>query len=1096
MPAGDAQESNSKSNRSRDRLPLDRRDYLQYTGAAALGSLTTTGGVAAQSNNQDDDGEKPIATSLRADYEHEPNNLQPDQEPRLFWMVPQGMRQGAYRLLVADSPSKLLNKNGNIWDSGRVESTQSTSVEYTGPVLDPDTTYHWMVRIWDEQGSTSGWSEPASFTTALPDDDEHWEGEWIGVESNRAASLTNTQQNYPAALHDVETLGQSFTIDGTFEKVSGRFPTWSSDNSSLTLSFYKNGPDGDRIMRKRFENIEDNAWITLEFEDSLSAGTYYLEQSEADGTIGWWSHTEDVLNGGQAYQNGEPVDGDRTLRVGQTDDSDSSPLLRTDVELDKQIASARAHVVTLGYGELHVNGDRVGDEQLNPAWTKYDDRVLYSTHDLGNILSEGENTLGLWLGRGWYAKGKEELPSRIPSWEAFGPPRGLLQLNITYIDGTTESVTTNESWAVAPSPITENDIYDGETYDARKEQPGWSTPNFDSSAWNSASIVDSPSDDFALCPQRLQPIKATETIEPETISKQENGYIIDFGQNHAGWVELTVTGAEEGDEITIKHAEVVDEDGTLVTENLRSAEATDTYIANGIDEEVYEPRFTYHGFRYAQVIDYPSELTKEKIRSKVIHTGFEQTGSFACSNNELNQVQHNAVWGLRSNAMGHPTDCCQRDERFGWTGDVHQNARADFYNFDAFRYHEKWMRDHDDDQDPNGSQSDAIPHAVDWGHSDPNWAKTRVITPWYMYLHTGDKRVLVDRYEGMRDYIDFWNNNAENHIVPASMAHYGDWLAFEPPRSDPALFNTFAHYQTTDIFAKMASSLDRNDATKYRERADAIAAAFNDEFFDLETKSYGSGTQTTFALPLSVGIVPDEHEQMVVEKLVEKIQMEDGGKLQTGFIGTRPLLNTLVEHDYVDLAYNIVSQPEQPGWVYMVRNGATTMWERWDSDEQIGSGMNSFNHRPWTLISEWFYRKLAGIDAGEPGFRTVEIAPVIPDDLDWAEGSVDTVQGEVFSRWEHTGTPGKSRTRNGLTLETSIPGNTTGTVRIPTLGGEKVRIREDGKPIWNNGHRTGENHPGIESVEHDGDQVVVEVGSGDYEFELEQLGRARKNRDR
>ncbi|WP_254533317.1 family 78 glycoside hydrolase catalytic domain [Natrinema gelatinilyticum] len=1088
--------SNDSPSRFTDYLPVKRREYLKYTGvlagtalpATSVGSANTSG-VLEEASIDD----VPAPTDLAAEYERNPTNLDPsgDNPPRLSWQLEsdsRGSSQSAYRIRIASTLDILTAGDADVWDSGRVESARSTNIEFSGAPLEPDTTYYWTVRTWDENGATGEWSDPARFTTALPVDDAQWGGEWIGINTDNTTSITNAAQNYPAPLHEAETLGQSFTIDGSFKTVSGRFPTWGADNSSVTVSLYKNGPDGTLISSDRFTNIQDNAWISLEFDEPLPAGTYYFEQSESDGTVGWWSHTDDVLDGGRAYEDGEPVDGDRTIRVRQNDSTDPSPLVRTDVEFDRKIESARAHVVTLGYGELHVNGERIGNEQLNPAWTKYDDRVLYSTHDLTETVEAGRNAIGLWLGRGWYSKGKEELPSRIPSWEAFGSPRGLVQLNVTYTDGETESVTTGPSWTTTSSPITENDIYDGETYDARKEQPGWSTPGFDDGEWNPVEVVEAPSDDFELRPQRLPPITVTETLEPSSIEERDGTYLVDFGQNHAGWVELVIDGATEGDKITLEHAEVLDENGNIVTENLRSAEATDTYIASSSEQVTYEPRFTYHGFRYVRVTGYPGALTADDIRSKVVHTGFEQTGSFACSNDDLNQVQHNAVWGLRSNAMGHPTDCCQRDERFGWTGDVHQNARADLFNFDAFRYHEKWMRDHDDDQDSDGSQSDAIPHAVDWGHSDPNWAKTRVIVPWYLYLHTGDERVLADRYEGMRDYVDFWDSNAEGNIIPASMAHYGDWLAFEPPRSDPALFNTFAHYQTTDLFAKMAAVLGRDeDAALYREQAEAIAEAFNDVFFDSEMNSYGSGTQTTYALPLSVGIVPDKHEQAVTKNLVQKIRSEDGGKLQTGFIGTRPLLNTLVEHGHEDLAYNIVSQPERPGWVYMVRNGATTMWERWDSDDQIGSGMNSFNHRPWTLISEWFYRVLAGIDIGEPGFAHVDISPSVVTGLNWAEAETETIRGTVAAKWERTSTAGDSRSDDGLLLEVTIPGNATGTVRIPTLNGDQVRIREDGKTVWNNGNATRQTHRGVEAVSRDGDDVIIEVGSGEYSFELEQL---------
>lgn len=977
MSSDDERDSITQSNSSRDHRPLSRRDYLQYTGAAAIGSLTISGTAVADAENSSNGTtteETPTPTELTAEYEAEPINLDPsgDRPPRLSWKLENNGRditQTAYQIRVGTSLDK---DEADIWDSGRVMSSRSTTVEPDGVTLESDTTYYWTVRVWGDDGTASPWSEPKRFATALSDNDAHWDGEWIGNEN---------------------------TASGT--------------------------------------NEEGNA-------------------------------------------------------------SDPSPLLRTDTTIDGTIESARAHVSALGYGELYINGERIGNEELNPGWTQYEHSVLYSTYDVTDVLETGENGVGLWLGQGWFSM--DDTPSYI-QWDSFGPPRALLQLNVTYEDGTTDVITTDSSWHTTASPIVENHLYNGETYDARRDLTGWTTEGFDDSDWSDATEMAPPSDDFELRPQRLPPIKVTETLDPESITEKEDGYLVDFGQNHSGWLELTATGTSKGDEIVMQHGEVLNEEGDLVTANLRTAEATDRYIANGAGQEVYEPRFTYHGFRYAKITGYPGTLTVDDVRSKVVHTDIKQTGGFTCSNNDLNQVQHNAVWGLRSNSHSVPTDCPQRDERLGWTGDAHMSIWSEVLNFDAVRFQEKWMDDHENNQFPQGSQSNTIPmvrRAEDaennpgWKDADPNWGKTRVVIPWRMYQYTGDERVLETHYDGMKQYVNYWDSQADGHVIPVDKTHYGDWLAFEPWRSDPSLFGTFAHYQTTDAFARIAEVLEKkNDAERYRARSDAIAGAFNDAYFDPGANQYGSGTQTTYALPLFMGIVPNEHEQAVVENLIEKIRTEDGGKLQTGFIGTRPLIFSLVEYGYENLAYHIVSQPEAPGWVYMARNGATTMWERWDSDEQIGSGMNSFNHRPWTLVSEWFYRKLAGIDTEEPGFRSVEIAPVIPDDLDWADGKTETVRGTVAARWERIETPGKSRTHDGLTLDATIPGNATGRVRVPTLGGEKVRVREGGTPIWNNGNRTRPNHPGVKRVERDGDAIVVTVDSGTYQFELEQLGNTR-----
>jgi alpha-L-rhamnosidase len=746
-----------------------------------------------------------------------------------------------------------------------------------------------------------------------------------------------------------------------------------------------------------------------------------------------------------------------------------SPLLRTDVDLEKDVKRARAHVCGLGYGELYVNGDRIGDEVLNPGWTQYDERVLYSTYDVTDSLGAGENALGIWLGRGWYGRNARD-------WTGFGSPRAILQLHVEYEDGTTRTVSTDSSWRAAPSPILENDLYDGEVYDAREEPDGWAEPGFDDADWEGTSVVEAPGGD--LVPQRTPPIRVTETVEPVEITEREDGPIVDFGQNLVGWVELTVEGADAGDEIELKHAEVLLEDGSLSLVDLRTADARDTYVARGDDRETYEPRFTYHGFRYAQITGYPGDLEKDDLRAKVVHTDVEPIGDFSCSNEELSQVQHNAEWGLTGNLHSVLTDCPQRDERFGWTGDNHIAARALCYNFDSARFYEKWMGDHDDVQSEHGYVACTIPYGYGSIPEDPTWGITEVAVPWHLYRHYGDVGILERRYDGMRRYVDYWNEQMEDGLLPGEYANYGDWLAFENMdgrRGLPfELFTTAFQYHTTDLFARIADVLGHeSDAERYAARAEEIVAAFNEEFFDPEAGRYGPGTQSSYAVPLYFGMVPDEHVDAVVDNLVEKVR-SDGGKLQTGFLGTRPLIHTLVDHGRPEVAYEIVSQPERPGWVYMVRQGATTMWERWDSDDRIGDGMNSFNHSPFNFVSEWFYYALAGLrfDESMHGAAEVEIAPSFVDDLDWAEGSLETVNGRLASRWE--------RTDDGYVLDAEVPWNTTATVRVPADASE-VSIGVDGDRVWD-GDAADSLPEGVDAVRSADGSVELEVGAGSYEI--------------
>lgn len=982
--------------------PLSRRDYLRYSGVLSGSAALAAGTAASEKSGTSKDRQPNAPTGLRVDYTDEPNNVplltdpataddQVPYGPRFTWRLAtddRNARQSAYRVIVASAPEVLAQDVGDVWDSGRTESPRSTNVSFQPErTLDPDETYYWKVRVWDQDGNASPWSEPARFTTTIPDTPDHWEGTWIGLDD-------------PVPMHEPSDVG----------------------------------PVGNR----------------------------------------------------------------------------DSPLLRTELALDKPVERARAHVLTLGWGEMYINGERVGDDQLNPAWTRFEDRSLYATYDVEHLLSSGENAIGLWLGHGWFSKTAEvpvgnlaagpapdavsgeaaglhvpQYPtSPLSQWTSHGAPRALLQLNVEYEDGTTESVVTNTNWQAAPSPITDNDIWDGEHYNALLEQPGWATTDFDATAWVPATELGEPSQwsdvggesDPALRPMRTQAIEVTETLAPVEIYEFEGDHIVDFGQNFAGWIELMVRGALAGDRITMKFAEVLAENGDIDQRNLRSAEATDVYTAKGADEEVYEPRFTYHGFRYVKIENYPDDLSPEDVVGKVVHTAFEKHGSFACSNEEVNQVQHNAVWGLRSNAHSIPTDCCQRDERMGWTGDAHMTAHADLYNFDVYRFYEKWMHDHANSQDASGGQADTVPWAYGTNPGDPNWGKTQVVIPWSMYRHTGDEEFLETYYGDMKAYVDYWHQEAEGHIIPESSINYGDWLAPEGQRVDTRLVATFAHYQTTEMVAKAADVLGRpEDASQLSERLDAIGEAFNEEFFDPATNTYGSGAQKSFALPVFLGIVPDDHEEAVLENFVEKIEVEDDGTLMTGFVATRPLIYGLADNGYEELAYHIVSQPDYPGWVYMVRQGATTMWERWNSDEGAPA-MNSYNHRPWALVSEWFYERLAGINIAEAGFSHVEVDPMIPSDLEWAEGSVDIVRGEVASRWE--------KTDDGFTLEVTIPWNSTATIRVPDHGAESVRLREGNRLVWNRGQSPGSLPDGIESVRREDDAVVLEVGSGGYSFDL------------
>ncbi len=433
-------------------------------------------------------------------------------------------------------------------------------------------------------------------------------------------------------------------------------------------------------------------------------------------------------------------------------------------------------------------------------------------------------------------------------------------------------------------------------------------------------------------------MRVVETRSVEDVIDHPDGPILDFGQNLTGWVALEIVDPDNGDELTIRHAEALTDDGDLSRTDLRTADATDTYVARGDDHERYEPRFTYHGFRYAQITGYPGDLDPERVSARVVHTAMDRRGEVSCSNDDLEQVQHNAVWGLRGNTHSIPEDCPQRDERFGWTGDAQISARSLLFNFDAGRFESKWLRDHDDAASPMGYVPDVIPNKNQVDPADPTWSITRVMLPWYLYLHEGNERILREQYASMRAYVDYWHAvTVDGGIIPDTYGKFGDWLAFEHTADEDErrglphdLFNTAFHYQVTETFAKIARIVGTEaDAETYRTRADDIATAFHERFFDADRGVYGPGTQSSFAVPLFVGLVPDDERDRVVGALVETLQEREDG-MKTGFLGTRPLLHTLAEHGHADLATISLATPPSPAgctWPDKVRrrcgNGGT-----------------------------------------------------------------------------------------------------------------------------------------------------------------------------
>ncbi len=727
--------------------------------------------------------------------------------------------------------------------------------------------------------------------------------------------------------------------------------------------------------------------------------------------------------------------------------------LRTEFPLQGRVRRARAYIAGLGYHELRVNGVRIGNRVLDPAWTTYDKRVLYETHDLAPFLRGGKNAVAVTLGHGWYKA------------------RALnFQLDVEMADGTAFRVASNNLWKTADGPVVEDSVYDGETYDARLETPGWDRPGFDDKPWADAEEVKGPAG--ALSAQMMPGIQVVDTIVPLGMSSPRPGvYVFDMGQNISGWARLRVKGPR-GTDVRLRFAELLYPDGTLNRENLRSARAEDHYILRGGGEEFWEPRFTYHGFRYVEVAGFPGVPTLDSVRGRVVHTAVRPIGSFAASKDILNKLQRIVTWGQKTNLHGIPTDCDQRDERMGWMGDAQGTAEEALLNFDMAAFYTKFVRDIRDVQDEKGRVTDTVPHI--WGSrpADPAWGTAYPLLCWYMYQYYGDTRILEENYAGLKKYVEFLKSTAEGGVLKWS--HYGDWVAVE--KCPGAIVSSFYYYYDVKVLADAARVLGKTqDAALYDKLAAEIRAAFNREFFDPKTGDYADGTQTANTLPLFLDIATDKERGRAWGRLFDDIVYKHDSHLTTGIIGTKYVMELLTRNGASDLAYDIAVKTDYPSWGYMIENGATTLWELWQKRE--GPSMNSHNHPMFGSVGSWLYKALAGIDQapGSTGFDRILFRPQMVRDLTHAAGSTTTVRGEVACSW--------SRSDGEVRVEVTVPFGAEAEVVVPKLNLRGVRVTEGGTAVWENGAYA----PGVAGVAGAEDKdgaVRIKTGSGRYAFVL------------
>lgn len=757
-----------------------------------------------------------------------------------------------------------------------------------------------------------------------------------------------------------------------------------------------------------------------------------------------------------------------------------APMLRKEFKLNQNIQSARLYVTSKGLNEMYINGKRVGDNVFTPGWTSYKNQIQYFTYDITALLKTGDNAVGASLGDGWFRGYLAWANAR----NHYGTKLALLaQIIIIFSDGTQQIIGTDETWkASSNSPIINSDLYMGETYDARGEQLGWTEAKFDDSKWSTVETTNifEPQNSKLVAPKGQAVHRIEELKAQKIIITPEGDTIIDFGQNLTGWVKMKVRGAV-GTTVTINHAEVLDKAGNFYTANLRAARCEINYTLRGNGEEIFEPHFSFFGFRYARIKNYPNyihsklEDLKDFFSAVVVHTDMPKTGEFVTSNALINQLQHNIQWGQKGNFLDVPTDCPQRDERLGWTGDAQAFVRTASYNFNVSGFFNKWLVDVATDQNKTGAVPFVIPDVLSKGKSQTSagWGDVSVIAPWTMYTVYGDKRLLERQYPSMKAYVEYIRKSAGDSLIWKNGSVFGDWLFFHPreTRHTEADGFTDQDYIATAFFAYSTKLLQqsaevlgkKDDAVFYKILYKKIKENFIQEYFTPRGRT-ASDSQTSYVLALFFDLLPEGMRANAVNNLVMDIKSR-GYHLSTGFLGTPYLCHVLSQNHKTDIAYKLLLQQTYPSWLYPVKMGATTIWERWDGIKTDSTfqdaNMNSFNHYAYGAIGDWMYRVCAGIEIGKAGYKHILIQPQPTDSLNDAKATFNSNYGEIVSGWKKTAT--------GFIFSIKIPANTTATVKLPADNINK--ITEHSEPLKNFATKFANNI------------VSIEVGSGEYVFE-------------
>jgi alpha-L-rhamnosidase len=1015
----------------------------------------------------------------RCEYLHDPLGIDIAQ-PRFSWELTSGekdKKQTAYRILVSSDPAMSASDPADVWDSGKTAGDETNQILYRGNLLKPFTRYYWKVCVWDEQGKQSAWSPAAKFSTgALSKSD--WTAQWIG---DTDVPLTRDNLYYPhigyfsdytsrpyAEKWVVIDLGEVQPVDEIkLYPVAGKeklFPLHfkveiatepafihakiiagelrdETDVKSLPYTAKLSAPVSGRYVKltvTRLPSIKKDIYEyalseievlhggkNLALNKAVRASEEKIEFQWGDGDCLW---TSPLLTDGYY----KPTPGNYYANI------PPSPLLRKEISIGKKVKQALYHTSALGIYEAYINGQKAGTQLLAPEWTDFDHHVQYQTYDVTRLLQKGTNVLGVMLADGWYSGARWAHPAR----GGYGSlaRKFIGQLVLYYEDGTSETVGTDRTWKyLAQGPVTQVTTFGGEEYEAKNDPKGWDKPGFDDSQWSAPAVY--PNEAANLCAQLNEPIAVISEHKPVSVHQiGANKYIFDMGQNIVGWCRLSLP-YNPGQTLTFRYGEVLNDDKTLYTDNLRGARQTDVYHPAGEKQIDYEPRFTYHGFRYVEIDGLTRAPQPSNIRGKMIASSSPKAGAFATSDKDVNKLWENIRWTQWGNMISVPTDCPQRDEREGWMGDAQVFSQTAIYNLDMAGFYTKWIRDIRDDQLPDGRFPDISPNDGKWGsfYNAPGWADAGVIIPWRVYQNYNDTDILAKQYDAMKRFIDFIHRQNPDLLWRVSRGHmYGDWLNGNTIISDDYpktggqvpndVYSTIYFAYSTGILAKTARLLGKeNEHAYYSALANRIREAFAAAYVSPDGKMEGD-TQAGYAMALEWELIPEALRDKAAAHMAAAVKAYDY-RISTGIHSTVRLMNQLCRYGYSETAYRLLTSRRFPSWFYSIDQGATTIWERWDGYVAgrgfQDAGMNSFNHVAIGAVGEWMYSHILGIrpDEDRPGYRHFYIQPLPGGGLEWAKGSYHAITGSIEVAWTD-----KNRT---FTLDVTVPANTEATIVTP-----------------------------------------------------------------